>query len=444
MFELALGCVGLIFESQRVPLTDIALLNRDTINPKKIKHNVVNHYSLPSWPELEPDRVSPSTIKSNKIILPNECVLVSRLNPKLHKTWRVSVNDSEMSIASTEWAVLTPRNGICIEYLFAVVSDVSFQEQLKSMVTGTSASHQRVRPEDILIAKIPRFDSISEKQIGLLFSGIRRLSRRKKIEFGLYNQICIALFKSWFIDFNPVNELAEGRKPFGIDDETAALFSDEFEESPLGLIPMGWEICPLEDVISISRGLSYKATFLSKEEGIPFHTANSVLEGGGYKFDGIKYYTGEYNQRHIIRPNDIIVATLEQSFDHALVGHVARIPSIYGDEGIYSGDLFKIHPISEKVTRNWIFSLLNSEKMHRTIIQYSNGTTINRIPQDSLKRPLVVIPPRNIIDAFDNIVTPIHQLCDQNISTINKISALRDDLLPLLITGLLGVGGVKG
>mgnify|MGYP006088350529 CR=1 FL=1 len=424
-------------------LSDIAISHRQTVDPKNLDEIVVDHYSLPAWPNLEPETISPLELKSNKLVLPNECVLVSKLNPKRHKTWRVSTNHSRVSLASTEWAVLIPKDeNISIDYLYTSVTDVSFQNQLKSKVTGTSSSHQRVRLSDILSSSIPRFDSKVETNIGSLIGAIRNLLKLKSTQHKLLESYCELLFKSWFIDFTPVSELDEGHPSLEVNDEIAGHFPGEFEESPLGRIPMGWEIYPLEELISISRGLSYNAASLCEKGGVPFHTANSVLEGGRYKFAGIKYYSGDFSEKHTIKPNDIIVATLEQSFDHALVGHVARIPTIYGDEGIYSGDLFKVDSVSDKVTKNWIYSLLKSEKMHKQIIQYSNGTTINRIPQDSLKRPLVAVPPRNIIDAFDNIVTPIHQLCDHNISTINKLSALRDDLLPLLMTGVLGVKGV--
>src|SRR5271166_5502585 len=58
-----------------------------------------------------------------------------------------------------------------------------------------------------------------------------------------------AIFKSWFVDFDPVRAKAAGRQPFGMDAETAALFSESFEDSPLGKIPQGWRVAPLPKII---------------------------------------------------------------------------------------------------------------------------------------------------------------------------------------------------
>jgi type I restriction enzyme, S subunit len=70
--------------------------------------------------------------------------------------------------------------------------------------------------------------------------------------------IAQALFKSWFIDFDPVRAKAEGREPEGMDAATAALFPAEFEESALGLIPKGWGITKLGDHLELTKGCSYK------------------------------------------------------------------------------------------------------------------------------------------------------------------------------------------
>lgn len=89
-----------------------------------------------------------------------------------------------------------------------------------------------------------------------------------------------AIFKSWFVDFDPVRAKMEGRQPPGMDAATAALFPNSLVESELGEIPDGWTVEGLGKHVEIVRGLSYKGKGLSKV-GVPLHNLNSIFEGGG-------------------------------------------------------------------------------------------------------------------------------------------------------------------
>ena len=259
---------------EKVTISTIADMVRNTVNPSNLDEEILAHYSLPSWVHLEPDLVSPSTVKSNKILLPDECVLVSRLNPKNHKTWKVIRSDECVCIASTEWAVLVPKEGVPIDYLHSVVSDREFQAQLMCMVTGTSASHQRVRADDFASLLIPEFDSHTQQAIGNLQGNITELQHIVKTCGFLYDQFCSLVFKSWFIDFNPVKNKIQCELPFGMTEETTALFPDSFEETSIGPVPKGWEIRVLGDLTTCNRGLSYNGAGLS-DDGAHMFNLNS-------------------------------------------------------------------------------------------------------------------------------------------------------------------------
>ena len=118
--------------------------------------------------------------------------------------------------------------------------------------------------------------------------------------------IARAIFKSWFVDFDPVRAKAQVRRdhPDWSDDQInraacprlkpdlAALFPDAFEDSELGEIPLGWRVTSLAEQITAQKGLSYKGQYLCEpERGLPMHNLNSVYEGGGYKHEGLKWYS---------------------------------------------------------------------------------------------------------------------------------------------------------
>ena len=198
--------------------------------------------------------------------------------------------------------------------------------------------------------------------------------------------IARALFKSWFVDFDPVWAKANGEQPYGMEAETAALFPDAFVDSELGPIPAGWTVEPIGGHITIAKGLSYKGSGLS-ESGMPLHNLNSVYEGGGYKHEGIKYYTGEYQRRHIVRPGDLIVTNTEQGFDFLLIGFPAIVPARYGSFGLFTHHLFRVRLLPHSpLTTKFVYLLLMNYRFRGQVVAYTNGTTVNMLAADGLKR----------------------------------------------------------
>lgn len=118
----------------------------------------------------------------------------------------------------------------------------------------------------------------------------------------------------------------------------------EMQDSELGPIPKGWRVVTFEDELEAERGLSYKGRGLATSDAVPMHNLNSVYEGGGYKFEGIKYYSGEYKEKHIVQPGDLIIANTEQGHKYLLIGYPAIVPYVFGDVGIYSHHIYRLRP----------------------------------------------------------------------------------------------------
>lgn len=254
-----------------------------------------------------------------------------------------------------------------------------------------------------------------------------------------------ALFNSWFVDFDPVRFKAEGRDPEGVSPHVIDLFPNEFEESELGAIPKGWQITTLGQHLEVVRGLSYKGSGLtdpSDPEGVPMHNLNSVLEGGGYKYPGLKFYKGEFKQKHEIKAGDIIVANTEQGHKHLLIGYPAIVPATEGHSGLFSHHLYRVRPLPHSPLGNLFqFRLLMNPTVREQIIGCSNGTTVNMLKADGLVMPRFVCPPKPLVEAFESIAGPIQIRQEQNVITIDNLASLRDTLLPRLISGKLRLNG---
>jgi type I restriction enzyme S subunit len=242
-----------------------------------------------------------------------------------------------------------------------------------------------------------------------------------------------ALFKDWFVDFGPTRTKAEGGAPY-LAPELWALFPDALDDEDK---PVGWSFDRLGSHVKATKGLSYKGKGLVDQgEGLPLHNLNSVLEGGGYKHDGLKYYSEDYKERHVLKAGDLIVTNTEQGFDHLLIGYAAKIPAWTGAEGLYSHHLFKV-TLRDKtpITPNWFYFALNSSWIGDAVRRYSNGTTVNMLPNDAFMHPRVLIPSPRIVRTFDNYVASMLEQQEQLFEESQTLAQTRDLLLPKLMSG---------
>ena len=246
-----------------------------------------------------------------------------------------------------------------------------------------------------------------------------------------------AIFQDWFVDFGPTLAKMEGRAPY-LPPEVWSLFPDRLVDSELGAIPDGWGVRALSDCIDVARGLSYKGSGLSSN-GMPMHNLNSVYEGGGYKDDGIKYYNGDFQERHITKPGDVIVANTEQGHDRLLIGYGAIVPKRFGDKGLFSHHIYRVRPKSScSLSPDFVCYLLNTQAMHDTVSGYATGTTVNMLPVDALRMPPIVVPPTQLVIAFSTIAETLRIRQDKLLTESSTLAALRDVLLPRLVSGEVG------
>ena len=318
-----------------------------------------------------------------------------------------------------------------------------------------------------------------------------------------------ALFKSWFVDFDPVHAKAalkhhaanqiprqgdstrstkasssdhsplegesarQGRQPAaepvggnqtplpllkgsdwtaeraqaylaGMEPKIVALFPDSFAASELGPIPAGWDIRPLAECIDIIRGLSYNGSKLAAT-GLLMHNLNSIYEGGGYKQAGIKYYAGDFKARHTTRPGDLLVANTEQGHDRLLIGYAAIVPSRSDATSLFSHHLYRLRlrPLAN-LTPDYLCHLLNTQRMHDRVSSYATGTTVNMLPLDALRLPRVAVPCGPLVTAFDRAAKAARERQEQIVEEVHTLTALRDTLLPKLVSGELRIDAPQG
>jgi type I restriction enzyme S subunit len=134
-----------------VKFSDIGTILRQGINPREFEDEVFAHYSFPAFdtgcmPSLERGEA----ILSNKYLVDHDCVLLSKLNPRIPRVWLPFPDNNYRAIASTEFLVLLPKRPLTRSYLFSLCCSPEFLAGFAALTLGTSTSHQRVKPHDLL------------------------------------------------------------------------------------------------------------------------------------------------------------------------------------------------------------------------------------------------------------------------------------------------------
>jgi type I restriction enzyme S subunit len=235
--------------------------------------------------------------------------------------------------------------------------------------------------------------------------------------------IAKAIFKEWFIDFGPVRAKAEGRRPFGMDDETAALFPDSFEDSELGPIPKGWKVAKMKEIVNINRGSSPRPIQKFIGNDIPwFKIADATAASSPFIFhtrEKIKKEGEKFSV--VVEPGDLIVS------NSATCG----IPKFVQLKGcVHDGWLvfkkFKVEKIF--LYQNFLF-IINH------LNQIADGSVQKNLNTNIVGEQSIIIPPQEIIKNFSFKSNKIFDLILNLEKEKIHLEKLRDLLLPKLISG---------
>lgn len=370
----------------------------------------------------------------------NGDTLIARITPCLENGKGALVRtlpDGQCGHGSTEFIVARARQPSDSEFIYYVTRHPDFRSVAISRMEGSSG-RQRVSWQQIGSIEVPDLSETDREQVGRLLGALDDKIELNRRMSATLEEMARALYRSWFVDFDPVHARALGQSPAHMDEETVALFPDSF--GPDGL-PKGWGREPLARHVRTTRGLSYKGKHLcGPGDSVPLHNLNSIYEGGGYKDEGAKYYNGDFKPRHEIRPGDLIVANTEQSFGLELIGHAALVPSWLGPSGIFSQHLYKVE-IREgsSLSKEWLYLALSIAPLGAEIRGYSNGTTVNMLPADAFEVPEPAIPPAAIVEKMNELVRPLFAQQERLREESRTLADLRDTLLPRLMSGELRV-----
>lgn len=293
---------------------------------------------------------------------------------------------------------------------------------------------------DLMELEIPVPPLADQRRIALILSSLDyKIELNRKIDQTL-EAIARAIFKSWFIDFDPVRAKMEGRKPEGMDENMARLFPNAFVESHLGKIPAGFSVCQLGDVLAELVSGS-RPTGGAISEGIPSIGAENVLGLGLYDYGKTKYIPSDFFQRikekgAAIRRGDVLLYK-----DGAQVGRKTMFDCGFPFEECAVNEHVFILRCKPGFSQSYLFFWLDQDWMTQAIIALNSNSAQPGINQPGVRSLDFMSCGSDLMQAFDNLVAPLLNRIFANCIESNCIASLRDSLLPRLLAGNLKING---
>lgn len=322
------------------------------------------------------------------------------------------------------WRSLRPAS-LDPRFLYYLLKGADFQANLSAVKTHGSmaADYVSLSDQQSFLVTLPPSDE--QRAIAHILGTLDDKIELNRRTNETLEAMARALFKSWFVDFDPVHAKKAGRKPEGMGAETAALFPDDFEDSEMGKIPRGWRCGALSIICSDSRSTVYP-TEIDPEtpyvglEHVP--QRKMVLEVWGTA-------ASISSQKSRFQEADVLFGKLRPYFHKVAVAPFA---------GVCSTDIVVV-----RARAPHLFGLTLGHLSSDAFVAYttagSDGTRMPRTSWDRMSKYGIVVPGEDSARAHSHHVRDLVQRQVAAVAQSRTLAALRDALLPQLLSGSLRV-----
>jgi type I restriction enzyme S subunit len=349
-------------------------------------------------------------------------------------TGRMNWSDQEYAIGRG-LASISPLYEETMHFFRGVI-----ERHLPTLLAGaTGSTFPNVSRSDLESIPILHTDIRYIRNASAVLKGLQdKIELNQKMNQTL-EDIAKAIFKSWFVDFDPVRAKAEGR-PTGLPPEISDLFPDKLVDSEIGEIPKGWELTTLGDHTALTKGRSYKSAELMDSD-TALVTLKSFHRGGGYRLDGLKPYTGIFKPEQVVEEGDLIIALTDVTQAADVIGKPAIVRSSTSHSQLVASLDVGIVRLKENsfFTKEFCYFLMLSNRYTHHSLGYTSGTTVLHLAKDASAKFQVCAPPIMLIENFTDLASNLMRRIFVSEKEIEVLSELRDTLLPKLISGELHI-----
>ena len=359
----------------------------------------------------------------------NGDTLFARITPCLEngKTAYVScLKPNQIGHGSTEFIVLSGvKNQTDNLFVYYLARDPNLRTFAIHSMQG-STGRQRVMADSLRSFELTLPPIEEQRRIAHILSTLDdKIELNRQVNETL-EATARAIFKSWFIDFDPVKAKIEGREPPFMDTETASLFPSALQNSPLGKVPKGWEVTTINEDFNLTMGQSPPgSTYNEDRKGMPFYQGRKDF---GFRYPTRRVYCSA--PKRFAEKGDTLVSVRAPVGDVNMVEEKCSIgrgvAAIRHKTGSRSYTYYTMQSLQE------IFSRYEAE-----------GTVFGSINKTDFQTLSLLRPSNEVIEAFERLVYPLDQSIENNENESQTLAQTRDTLLPKLLSGEIRVDDVN-
>jgi len=238
-----------------------------------------------------------------------------------------------------------------------------------------------------------------------------------------------AIFKSWFVDFDPVYAKMEGRD-YPLPADVMDLFPDELEESELGLIPKGWQIGTIEKNIEIQNGFAFKSEDYLENGVFVFRTKNFSSNNYVERLHDDVFLQNSFLESHkkfICQPYDFHVVMVGASVGKTSIIYPNCLPALRNQ------NMWCFRPKNGFSYKHFVNLSINN--LIHTKLSWASGSARDFFRKSDFYNFKIIYPQIDLLDEFEKLIGCIFQKIGSNLSQIDTLVELRETLLPNLIKG---------
>lgn len=407
---------------ETIRLDKIVSTNQSTYSPKE-DWQFVNYLDTGNITMNRVDEIQYINTSTDK--LPSRARRKVKWNSIIYSTVRpnqlhygIIKEQPENFLVSTGFAVIDVDFEKAVpDYIYYVLTQQEITEHLQAIAEQSVSAYPSIKPSDIENLELLLPDRKTQEKIVTILSSIdEKIKQNNEINNNLEQQ-AMAIFKSWFVDLEPFN----------------------------GAMPSDWEIVPLEKIVSFQNGYAFKSKELLNEPSSDCYQVfkqGHIARGGGFIPDGTKSWfpkslTSKL-ERFVLKKGDVLMAMTDMKDNVAILGNTAVIPR--DNEYIVNQRVGHLRANGYKgITYPFVYLLTNSTDFLVGLRSRANSGVQVNLSSAEIKASQTVLPTEKVNTAFSEITLPMFETIINNQLENQRLTQLRDTILPKFMSGELDI-----